>query len=529
MYTQANQAKIDPALQALLAVAKQVTPTGQPTVAAQMAEAAQQPPQPPQPQGIEAALEQSATAAPSVAQLMQQQQMPPEMPPEMQKQMEPPMEPQGGIASLPVPVGEYAEGSVVGYAEGGETPTLGQVISSGLGSIMPSRIPSNPKEEAWLRRNAAATAVAEAPPSLPSFQFSPGGDLSILIRQLTAELQAPDTSPAAKIALAKKIAELTAQLPPSERQLDRVRSDDVGILTPRPEPTMPSIERPTAASAMEMARLLVPNVDRSESRRLYEERKAQQAASPDFEAMKAKALEESAAQEQGGRGMEKLLQALGGLSQGGVRGMAGSLRQYEQTTKGLDAAYKQGQIALKEAAQAKAEGNLTKLMEANAKLEDAEAKQADAISRAGIQALSSQSSQYSTDVGAASDAARIASAERIARMGGTQGALLDLFQRDPALFASFNQATAGGKKAGMSPQEIREMLIERWLKMESMEKADLARTEGINTVEQFLKAYEPRMSGQNIIAPSAPVAGEVMQGYRFKGGNPADKSNWEKV
>lgn len=30
-------------------------------------------------------------------------------------------------------------------------------------------------------------------------------------------------------------------------------------------------------------------------------------------------------------------------------------------------------------------------------------------------------------------------------------------------------------------------------------------------------------------APSAPVAGAVQDGYRFKGGNPADKNSWEKV
>jgi hypothetical protein len=29
--------------------------------------------------------------------------------------------------------------------------------------------------------------------------------------------------------------------------------------------------------------------------------------------------------------------------------------------------------------------------------------------------------------------------------------------------------------------------------------------------------------------PGAPKAGEVMQGYRFKGGDPSDKNNWEKV
>ena len=30
-------------------------------------------------------------------------------------------------------------------------------------------------------------------------------------------------------------------------------------------------------------------------------------------------------------------------------------------------------------------------------------------------------------------------------------------------------------------------------------------------------------------AAGAPAAGEVRGGYKFKGGNPADKNSWEKV
>jgi hypothetical protein len=40
-----------------------------------------------------------------------------------------------------------------------------------------------------------------------------------------------------------------------------------------------------------------------------------------------------------------------------------------------------------------------------------------------------------------------------------------------------------------------------------------------------------RQLGGTAPAPSqgAPAVGTVMQGYRFKGGNPADRNNWEKV
>jgi hypothetical protein len=38
------------------------------------------------------------------------------------------------------------------------------------------------------------------------------------------------------------------------------------------------------------------------------------------------------------------------------------------------------------------------------------------------------------------------------------------------------------------------------------------------------------LMGAPTAAPTgAPAVGTVMQGYRFKGGNPADKNNWEKV
>lgn len=38
-----------------------------------------------------------------------------------------------------------------------------------------------------------------------------------------------------------------------------------------------------------------------------------------------------------------------------------------------------------------------------------------------------------------------------------------------------------------------------------------------------------KYSGEETSAPQGPQPGEVKGGYRFKGGNPADKNNWEKV
>jgi hypothetical protein len=53
-------------------------------------------------------------------------------------------------------------------------------------------------------------------------------------------------------------------------------------------------------------------------------------------------------------------------------------------------------------------------------------------------------------------------------------------------------------------------------------------------LSQLTKRY-PSLSGESVApatpakASVAPTAGEVRSGYKFKGGNPADKDNWEKV
>lgn len=58
------------------------------------------------------------------------------------------------------------------------------------------------------------------------------------------------------------------------------------------------------------------------------------------------------------------------------------------------------------------------------------------------------------------------------------------------------------------------------------------------TIDSLYKTYGPHgykpqgaeaQTKDQQSAPAAPEAGTVQQGYRFKGGNPADQSNWEKV
>jgi hypothetical protein len=49
-----------------------------------------------------------------------------------------------------------------------------------------------------------------------------------------------------------------------------------------------------------------------------------------------------------------------------------------------------------------------------------------------------------------------------------------------------------------------------------------ARAMGVNVPEAAMRQVPTGPS-------AAPAVGTMMQGYRFKGGNPADKNNWEKV
>lgn len=107
------QTAVPDALQALMVLAQQanpVTPSGQPTVAAQLAQASA-------PQGMPQAMEDFEAAAPSVMRNMQQEQMAQMM--RQASQQRP-----AGIEGLPAPNMRFAEGGVIGFAgpDGSEVP-----------------------------------------------------------------------------------------------------------------------------------------------------------------------------------------------------------------------------------------------------------------------------------------------------------------------------------------------------------------------------------------------------------------------
>ncbi len=155
MYQQSQQTQFDPALLNLMAVAKKVTDKGTPTVAAGIMQEAGVPPEvappgppqsgpppemaasmpPPQP-GLPDLLKQAQQAAPSVEQNMMRDQMIQEQQTlaQAQQAQRPPMMAEGGIASLPVNMNEYADGGIIGYEDGGYVDPMGGYYGEGAGS-----------------------------------------------------------------------------------------------------------------------------------------------------------------------------------------------------------------------------------------------------------------------------------------------------------------------------------------------------------------------------------------------------------
>jgi hypothetical protein len=137
------------------------------------------------------------------------------------------------------------------------------------------------------------------------------------------------------------------------------------------------------------------------------------------------------------------------------------------------------------------------------------------------------------------------SAQTLAGMKGSEQRFFDTFAADwlkkdenkgktiTDAFSAFNIS-----KQGFRPEQNRIAMIEKyadqWNKMELTEKANLKK-DGVNSAEDYiarmLRITEQSKPGATPPPTSGtvPAVGTVMQGFKFKGGNPADKNNWEKV
>lgn len=88
-------------------------------------------------------------------------------------------------------------------------------------------------------------------------------------------------------------------------------------------------------------------------------------------------------------------------------------------------------------------------------------------------------------------------------------------------------STRGGKSSIVkSLQQVKDNAIAA----AKIKQASAETIYGKPLVEQYTTAIRGAIQPQAQSAPaSGPRAGEVVDGYRFKGGNPSDPNAWEKV
>ena len=97
-------------------------------------------------------------------------------------------------------------------------------------------------------------------------------------------------------------------------------------------------------------------------------------------------------------------------------------------------------------------------------------------------------------------------------------------QTRPLLMTSIMQAMGLSAKQLDSNAELK-----LWLSAATDPTLDLeSNRAALNNLENML-TNKNKSTSKTPAAPSAPAVGTVKDGYKFKGGNPADQNNWEKV
>lgn len=372
-------------LDSLKAGAKLQSPTGQPTVVAQAAQSAGviPPQQPQQPQqggvppvtpeagqeglaGILDQLKQAQQTGPSVAQNQQQaqqQQIAQQAAQMVQKQGPQPTQnmAHGGLAGLPVDMGEFAEGGVIGYSEGGRT--LGETIYSGLSSMIPEeikifspnrRIPSHPREEAFLAAQMAA---------------APDAKKSILIDALRSGMNGTQNY-TDKDSLRSALEGLQALVPSKTSKSGATKTDTNRNVVAPANGEAPSAGPGLASIMTEMKNSGFTPPDLSEANRLYAAKRKMLEGRPDFGAQDiataSKIQEMAQAQDDRQRQLAQI--AARPLIRGGGARVASVTANHEKAVAARDAAYLRLVDASKQAEYARQVGDLDALQKANAEI-----------------------------------------------------------------------------------------------------------------------------------------------------------------
>jgi hypothetical protein len=539
-------------LDALQAGGKLTSPTG-PTVLAQAgAQMGLNPQQdvpaeapPEEQQGIAAILNQAQQAGPTIANnqaMMQQQQLVDQAAnkaapaaAQMLQQQPQPQQPQGmahgGLAAIPSRIQEFKEGGVIGYEEGGpinKTQFMGpqpEEATSYLGRLYNELFTTDPEEK---RRNLIANQLRRGIGQIPvglTESLTPTERASRLSQesQLRGMLHAiqgsttPDTSEAAARAM---IAPVEPVVPETQAAPAKTAPKADAGSSRTSVSTREKIGGPTAPEQSGIAAGIptVGNVDDSEAQRLYKLRQTQIANKPDFQSMGLADIAAMQKRDEDSASFRRYA-AIAGARRPGINAgssMMAAAGQFTQAQDALANAADAAKTALAKATYAESIGDTDAMLRFQKEFNDNKVKMVEIRQKMDLGIYEQQQANKRNE---AVNAVRAQMAEMRASMGGAKGNL-----KDPNYVANMISDNVTNQmkdmiqvpQIGMGLKNLNDYSALRDQLMEAEIAKFRARGADVSMVSR------PASTG-------VPPVGEVRQGYKFKGGNPADKANWEKV
>ena len=573
-------------LDALQAGGKLNSPTG-PTVlaqaGAQMGVNPQQGMEPPpeEQQGIAAILNQAQQAGPTIANnqaAAQQQQLvdqaanqaAPAAAQMLQQQQQPQGMARGGLAAIPVQMSDFKEGGVIGY-----DGTDGSYVSTRNPAGMMEQAPDVATSEAqqlsseakeWLkanlldrlnldpdvpRRMAVAAQLRSGLGAIsPGFfeKLTPSERESRLSQesQLQGMIQALEAGPKTKPVVDRKsdhaMAAEAIGIPASVAMAAPAIVPEVAAaaapISTKPVPTQPTTKATPDKTSSKVSLSTskrekgsteptktdnagiptVQNFDDAEAQRLYKLRQMQIANKPDFQSM---GLADIAAMQDRDKQSSayRRYAAIAGARKPGIEAgssMMAAAGQFAQAEDALANATDAAKTALAKATYAESIGDTDSMLKFQKEFNDNKVKMAELRQRMDLGVYEQQQLNKRNEL---ANALRAEIATMRALTGGKTGNL-----KDPNYVANMISDNV--------TNQLKEMIQAPQIGM------SLKNVDDYSALRDQLMAKEVakyRLLGADlsqVISPQStgvPAAGEVRQGYKFKGGNPADKANWEKV